>query len=92
MNRVHYLTVVSIGCSILSYMLVIIFLKNQINASEITLKFLYKVIFMTIISWMPIHLVKIAIKRFTPTEEEKIMHGAKHPEELPQHLEFDNLV
>jgi len=47
---------------------------------------------MTIISWMPIHLVKIAIKRFTPTEEEKIMHGAKHPEELPQHLEFDNLV
>lgn len=88
----HPLTIVSIACSILVYALVMIFLKNQINTSTITLEFLYKIVFLTIISWMPLHVIKILMKKFDPIEEQKIMEDARNPKLHNKLLDFDNLV
>jgi hypothetical protein len=58
-------------------MLTIIVLKQEINASSITLEFLYKVVCLTLISWLPLHLIKVIMRKIDPSEHEKIMKGAK---------------
>lgn len=82
----------SICCSILVYALAIIFLKDQIDTATITLEFLYKIVFLTIISWMPLHIVQIFMRRISPTEEQKVMHDVQNPKLHNRLLDFDNLV
>ena len=57
-----------------------------------TLEFLYKIVFLTIISWMPLHIVKNLMGKFYPTEEQKVMHDAQNPKLHNSLLDFDNLV
>lgn len=64
-------------------MLTITLLKQEINASTIDLEFLYKVIFLTFISWFPLHLIKIVMRKLDPSESEKIMKGAKKSKSIP---------
>lgn len=76
LNKIHLIAVLSIACSLIVYLLTIIVLKKDINASTITLEFLYKVAFLTLLSWLPIHVVKVIRSKFAPTEQEKIMRGS----------------
>jgi len=84
LNRVHWVTVLSITCSIAAYMFTITLLKQEINASSIDLEFLYKVVFLTFISWFPLHLIKLIMRKFDPSEHEKIMKGSKKTKDLPE--------
>jgi len=77
LNKVKLVTVISIGCSLLIYMLTIIILKDFINASAITLKFLYKVVSLTLVSWLPLHMAKVIVNKLDPPEQAKIMSGAR---------------
>lgn len=66
------------------YILTITFLKQEINASSINLEFLQKVVFLTIISWLPLHLIKLVVRKFDPSEHQKIMKGAKKRKLIPE--------
>ncbi len=68
---------VSICCSLGVYLATIIVLKDSINASSITLKFLYKVLSITLVSWLPLHALKVIMKYLSPSEQQKIMGVAK---------------
>jgi len=77
LNKIHKIAVISVCCSMSAYLLVIVFMKKDINASAITLKFMYNVVFLTIVSWLPLHLVKLVKNKFAPSEQQKIMKGVK---------------
>jgi len=63
------------------YLLTIIVLKDTINASSITLKFLYKVVSITLVSWLPLHVIKVVMNELDPSEQQKIMSGYKKDDE-----------
>ena len=77
LHRIHGIAIVSIACSLAVYIFTIIVLKKDINATTITLEFLYKVFFLTLLSWLPIHGLKLIRSKLRPTEQEKIMKGAQ---------------
>lgn len=54
-------------------MVTIIILKNYINVSAITLKFMYKVVSLTLVSWLPLHMAKVIMNKVDPPEQVKIM-------------------
>lgn len=55
------------------YFLSIIFLRNYISTSIITLEFVWKVLLIVTISWSPVYLFKKIKKNCDPSEEEKLM-------------------
>lgn len=77
LHRISWVAVVSIASSLALYIMTIVFLKKDINASTITLQFLYKVTALTLVSWLPIHSLKVLRTKLRPTEQERIMMGAK---------------
>ena len=77
LHRISWVAVVSIASSLGLYIMTIVFLKKDINASTITLQFLYKVTALTLVSWLPIHSLKVLRTKLRPTEQERIMMGAK---------------
>jgi len=77
LNRMSFFSAVAICCSLLLYLGTIIILKDTINASSITLKFLYKVVSITLVSWLPLHALKVIMKLVDPSEQQKIMGGIK---------------
>ncbi len=38
---------------------------------------MWKIIIITLISWLPLHLLKLLIRKIDPTDYEKIMLGVK---------------
>ena len=70
LNRVHAVAICSIASSLIVYALVIVLMKKDINAATIDLEFLYKVAFLTLLSWLPIHIAKVLRAKFAPTEGE----------------------
>jgi len=80
LNRVKLVTAISICCSILVYLLTIIILKSYINVSAITLKFMYKVVSITLVSWLPLHMAKVIMNKVDPPEQVKIMGGTNQIE------------
>jgi len=77
LHQIHSIAIISIACSLAVYIFTIVVLKKDINATTITLEFLYKVSFLTLASWLPIHGLKMIRSKLKPTEQEKIMRGAQ---------------
>lgn len=61
--------------SLFIYFYTIIFLNNVFNISYLNWEFFWKIIAITLISWLPLHLLKLLVRRIDPTDYEKIMHG-----------------
>lgn len=55
----------------------IIFMRNYINVSRIDAEFIVKVIGLTLVSWAPLHVVKLLMEKFDPSIDAKIMKRAK---------------
>jgi len=81
LNQVGLFTAVSVFASMLMYLLTIIILKSDINAGTITLKFLYYVFSLTLVSWLPLQAMKVLMNILEPSEQQKIMRGEKKKNE-----------
>lgn len=55
------------------YVASIIFLQNYINLADIDKNFVIKVLILVLISWLPIHIVKLILRKWDPSESDKIM-------------------
>lgn len=55
------------------YICSIAFLRSYFDTSYLSWQFFLKVIAITLLSWLPLHLAKCIIGRCDPTEQEKIM-------------------
>ena len=61
--------------SLFLYFYTIMLLNNVFDLSYLTWAFLWKIIVITLMSWLPLHLLKLLIRRIDPTDYEKIMSG-----------------
>jgi hypothetical protein len=66
--------VISTFGTIVVYLASIILLRQYFDTSYITWDFLIKVMIITMISWMPLHLVKKIVEKCDPSEEYKVRH------------------
>jgi phospholipid-translocating ATPase len=75
LTQVHRLQpkiVFSILLTILIYLSSILFFRNYFDTSAINQQFLIKVLIITVICWLPIHLIKRIVERISPSEEAKV--------------------
>lgn len=54
------------------YILSIALLRSYFDTSYITWQFVLKVIGITVISWLPLHLTKWVLKKVDPSEDDRI--------------------
>jgi len=52
-------------------------MRNYINVSRIDGEFILKVVGLTLVSWAPLHIVKLLIEKWDPSIDAKIMKRAK---------------
>ena len=71
-TKVKFKMVVSVIGTVIVYMASIIFLRQYIDVSYITMDFFFKVFVITIICWLPLHLAKKILQWCDPSEEEKV--------------------
>jgi hypothetical protein len=64
--------IVSVVFTIVVYIASIVFFRNYFDASYITGKFMGKVLVITSICWLPLHLLKKIIEKIDPSEEAKV--------------------
>ena len=62
----------SVMLTLIIYLGSILFFRNYFDTSAINEQFLIRVILITIICWLPIHLIKRIANRLSPSEEEKV--------------------
>jgi hypothetical protein len=55
------------------YIASITLLRSYFDTSQMTWRFFMKVLAITLLSWMPLHIVKCIIMRLDPTEQQKIL-------------------
>lgn len=55
------------------YILSIALLRSYFDTSYITWQFVLKVLAITLLSWLPLHVAKWIIMKIDPTEQQKIM-------------------
>jgi len=75
-SEVHKPNIKIFAASILTgvmYILSIALLRTYFDTSYITWTFVLQVIAVSMLSWMPLHLVKCIFQKIQPTEERKIM-------------------
>lgn len=53
-------------------------MKDIINVSVITPTYALYVAIIVLISWLPLHVAKIAIQKYDPSETDKIMDKINH--------------
>jgi phospholipid-translocating ATPase len=58
--------------TIIIYLASILFFRNYFDLSAFTLQFIIKVIIITSICWLPVHLLKRIIEKISPSEESKV--------------------
>ncbi len=63
------------GLSVLLYFLILILLKNYLQATSITWIFLWKMTILTLVSWAPPFLFKWVMRKIDPSDYEKIMRN-----------------
>lgn len=71
-NKVKFKMVVSIVLTIISYMASIVLFRNYFDVSYITVDFIYKVLAITSLCWLPIYIIKKTVEKFDPSEEQKV--------------------
>ena len=59
------------------YIMSISFLRAYFDTSYLSWEFFLKVLAITLLSWMPLHMIKCLLSRFDPTEQEKILKQEK---------------
>jgi len=73
-NKIHWVMVASELGTFFIYTASCIFFKSYINVEQILdPDFIVKWLIITLVSWLPIHVCKIIVKRWDPSEHEKIM-------------------
>lgn len=75
-SSVHHLNWRIIGSSVLTlfvYFLSIALLPQYFDTSYITWMFVVKVLLITLVSWMPLHMIQCIVDRIDPSEFQKIM-------------------
>lgn len=75
-SSVHHLDWKMLASSVITfimYILSIALLPSYFEASYITWLFVVKVVLITVVSWLPLHLVQMIINRVDPSEFQKIM-------------------
>lgn len=79
-TSVHHLTWRILGSSVLTlfiYILSIALLPQYFDTSYITWMFVVKVLLITVMSWMPLHLIHCIVDKIDPSEFQKIMREEK---------------
>ena len=74
-TTIHKLNYYIVGAQMITaiiYALSLVFLRNYIDTASIDGAFLWKVLVIVGISWLPIHLTKCIVRRIFPTEEDRI--------------------
>ena len=74
-NRVKFKMIVSVILTIFIYFFSIIFFRNYFDVSAFTLDFILKVIIITAICWLPLHLFKKILQKISPSEESKVKNN-----------------
>ena len=74
-NRVKSKMIISVIFTIIVYMLSILFFRNYFDLSAFTSEFLLKVIVITSICWLPLHLFKKILEKIWPSEESKVKNS-----------------
>lgn len=59
------------------YALCLAFLPQYLSLAAIDVEFVVNVLVITIVSWLPLHVLKVLRKKFDPTENEKVMIKAR---------------
>ncbi len=67
----------SIGLSIVIYVLSFVFFKDYFGVSQLTVKFFMKCFFISVICYVPLHLISRLSLYLYPTEESKIMKKSR---------------
>ncbi len=65
-------TVVALVGTAAVYFLSIIFFKTYIDVDAINMDFMKSIGVIVIASWLPLHILKLILKRYDPTDFEKI--------------------
>lgn len=74
-NRVKFKMILSVLITIFCYVSSILFFRNYFDVSAITMDFLLKVLVITAICWLPLHLLKKIIEKISPSEESKVKNS-----------------
>jgi len=72
LHKVQWATVVALVGTGVVYFLSIIFFKSYIDVDAINGDFIKSIIIMVAVSWLPLHIMKLVLKRYDPTDFEKI--------------------
>jgi hypothetical protein len=59
------------------YILSISFLRSYFDTSYLSWHFFLKVLAITLLSWLPLHILKCLVNRCDPTEQQKILRQEK---------------
>jgi phospholipid-translocating ATPase len=71
-TKVKFKMVMSVIGTIIVYLASIIFLRQYFDTSYINMMFFYKVIALTLVCWLPLHMAKKCIQKIDPSEEDKV--------------------
>jgi phospholipid-translocating ATPase len=71
-NRLKFKMIVSILGTVVIYIGSIAFLRQYFDVTYITVEFILKVLVITTICWLPLHLLKKIIEKCDPSEEAKV--------------------
>jgi len=71
-NRLKFKMIMSVIFTVVIYIGSIAFFRNYFDASYITMKFMFKVLVITTICWLPIHILKKIVEKIDPSEEAKV--------------------
>lgn len=74
-NRVKFKMIMSVVATIVIYIMSISFFRNYFDVSAFTMDFLLKVIVITAICWLPLHLLKKIVEKISPSEESKVKNS-----------------
>ncbi|TNV85311.1 hypothetical protein FGO68_gene5532 [Halteria grandinella] len=76
-NKPNWKMIVSSVLTFVIYILSIALLREYFDTSYITWAFVVKVLLITVLSWLPLHLTKWLIYKIDPTEQQKILNQEK---------------
>ncbi len=74
-NRVKFKMIMSVVATIIIYIMSIVFFRNYFDVSAFTMDFMLKVIVITAICWLPLHLLKKIVEKISPSEESKVKNS-----------------
>jgi len=96
-SELNKLKPITFGAQLLTlgfYIFVLKFEKQYINAQDVTVSFIVYVVIITLISWIPIHALKVFARRADPADFDKIMKSKRRMKRLDKkykQMDFEDL-